>query len=1408
MNKQSFVTRIGPGPVVPGLPTSLPKTSDWQGCRDITDFGVWAKCVDINSKSNPWALNTTIRLTASLHSQQLAEIDCSVLDQFGPGVCELAFNAFSYLGLFGRGGWRADGCLVCNKTCTLDQPIEECNCECSAETPRCSPANEVKRAFNKAFFGDVELGRSPIPPPLFDFGGDFGKYGICGNGIIGDYNGELAHVFSSSSPFVSHLTTPSSTPNLTSPAFVPSFSTSTLALSLSSPIVDSGLIPSLTSPVLAPALLHAPLAFASTPPLVGAPPDLPQLAPQPALPPPTPLPLETPPPVMFFPTPATASPPPQASEPPPSSNVTEPPPAASPSPLGDVISAYPPPPFPPPLQGLVPPPPPAAQTPVEALLENGYATFVEFLIRTSKMPGSGIFALVAEALANNNGDLGRNVTADGITVLAFGNFSVDALPLDIAALLEGPDGDAVAARLFAGQIIPGYMTYAGIKKGKGKLKTLLGNSLVSAVINDDVFFNTDDAEASLPPPSGQRRRLLQTSSPVKTVLPDLFLNGGGVSIQGVDGLLFPPLPAQHLPPVSLPPTFHHPPPVSPARTPISLPTPTLAAPSTPAPNPQDMHPGPPSVPSPPPLLLSPSPIAVPSPTAVPVAIPAPTPAPIPAGALPGPPAVHSPPASPAPSSVPVLSPAPVAVPPAPAPPVGVVPYPPPVVVPPALPPASVSPPVAASSPSPPMQPAPRPAPAPGLPQLPPPPLTELQKITLGLQRTNATQLLALLHLTGLDVQLALLGQATLLVPSDLAFASLPNEIKVLLAGPGGAVYAANLLRYHIIPLYKDFPGLLATPGLSTLPTLLLDTPLLVYVSNGSVSFTSSGSSSGSDASGARRRLLDGATGIVVPQPTVGLLALPDILADGIISMQGVDGVLVPPLTALLNLTSAPPLPQPSPPPRVPPLAPSSTPPTPPPRLRPVAPPGVPAPVGVPSLQPPPGPLPRPAPAPGLPLLPPPPLTELQKITLGLQRTNATQLLALLRLAGLDVQLALLGQAMLLAPSDLAFASMPNEIKVLLAGPGGAVYAANLLRYHIVPLYKDFSGLLATPGLSTLPTLLATPVLVYTQAGQVFFSSSDSGKVGGAKRRRLLDGGTAINAPLPAPSALVLPDILADGIISLQGIAAALIPPLGALLNITSAPPSTPSAVLPPGAPSTPGAPPIPGTPAVPGTPSVPGTPVFLARHLFLAAQQSLEFHLPPVAQQFLEHHLSPAAQQCLARHLSPAPRQCLARHPFLVPQQFLACHLSLAAQQCLERRPSPLTWMTRLNSLVKDLWTGMKAGPRCARGARRSEQRAASIEQRNVRGENGTAYVKAMTLRWQHNQHRERPGPPASSGKQSASQEPTHAVSGSLQVCPSEFVARGAQEASRPSTLLIAMATGCVVIRAKNLATGMRMMRV
>eukprot|EP00897_Mesotaenium_endlicherianum_P000276 jgi/Mesen1/10249/ME000774S09581 len=622
-------------------------------------------------------------------------------------------------------------------------------------------------------------------------------------------------------------------------------------------------------------------------------------------------------------------------------------------------------------------------------------------------------------------------------------------------------------------------------------------------------------------------------------------------------LAAPPLSRVTAPVGALPsPPAAHSPPASPGVSPAPVPIPTPVGVLTPAP--LRAYPGPPPVHSPP-ASLAPSPVPVLSPASLgnPPAIAPPV------GAYSGPPPpVHSPPALPGTSPIPVLSPAPAAVPLATAPPVAL----PSAVHPPAAPPpASVSPPAtssppssspvqpasqpgvllpppprATSSPSPSPQPSPRntpapvrapvlapqpqgvpasrpplvklappPAPALGLPLPPPPPLTELQKITLGLQRTNATQLLALLHLTGLDAQLALLEKATLLVPSDLAFASMPAEVEALLAGPDGAAYAATLLRYHTVPLYKDFSGLLATPGLSTLPTLLVSTPLLVYVSNGSVSFTAGGSGSGGDAGGARRRLLDGSTGITVPQPAVGLLALPDILADGVISMQGVDGVLVPPLAALLNATAAPPPPAS----RLPP--------------------------------------------------PPPPLTELQKVALALQRANATRLLALLRLTGLDAQLGRRSNMSMLAPSDDAFARMPEKIKALLDGPDGAAYAANLLRYHMIPLYRNYAALSAARGLYSLPTLLAKPVLVYTEAGQVFFSSSESGKVGGVRRRRLLDGGTGIVVPLSAPSALNVPDILDDGILSVQGLEAVLIPPPDVLLNAPPAPPGTAAVSLPP-----------------------------------------------------------------------------------------------------------------------------------------------------------------------------------------------------------------------------------------------------
>eukprot|EP00897_Mesotaenium_endlicherianum_P005655 jgi/Mesen1/5117/ME000255S04092 len=493
-----------------------------------------------------------------------------------------------------------------------------------------------------------------------------------------------------------------------------------------------------------------------------------------------------------------------AASPPPAT----PPPPATLLPQAPIKGVGTPPPSPALVHSL--PPPKATASPLAALMEEQYGDFVKLLNRTASYSSSAIFRQLAEALLANSGDLGTGATGDGVTVLAYTDGAADNLPPDVASLLQGPDGDEVAAKLFAGQLLPKYLTYADIKSKPTAVETVLGNTIMSVVRDGSVYFDAaffvspppprelsdgvppPKKEAShspppssktrsslLPPPAlpsnsppptargasspppvafssifpspSNQRRLLQTSNLVRTIQPDLFLNGI-VSIQGVDGLLIPPLS----------------------------------------------------------FLL----------------------------------------------------------------------------------------------------PSPRPPP-------PPPPLTELQKIILGLQASGRAQLRAVLRNTGLDVVLSQQPGATLLAPTDLAFAGIPDGVKALLAGPDGRAYLANLLRYHIIPQYKDLPALLARPGLYSLPSFLEKAPVLVYTAEGKVFFSSSDSGSNA-AGGSRRRLLSGSTGIDVPLPSASFDVAPDILADGIISIQGIEAVLIPPLQLLMNLTLAPPLPPLSPPPPPPP----------------------------------------------------------------------------------------------------------------------------------------------------------------------------------------------------------------------------------------------------------------------------------------------------------------------------------------------------------------------------------------------------------------------------------------------------------------------------------------------------------
>eukprot|EP00897_Mesotaenium_endlicherianum_P006696 jgi/Mesen1/6054/ME000308S05245 len=170
-NRARYVTRIGPSQYT----RPLPKTDSWTGCRNITDFGQFAKCLDYFIHGGAHAYAAGLSGVPSFEEIR-SQLDCTALDAIAPGVCAGAYNGLVFNGHFARGILGVDGCMVLGLR----------GLRSVLQYPRCDPGEEIKRIFNKAYYGD--LASAPLPPFILQNAANFGKYGTCGDGVGGDYS--------------------------------------------------------------------------------------------------------------------------------------------------------------------------------------------------------------------------------------------------------------------------------------------------------------------------------------------------------------------------------------------------------------------------------------------------------------------------------------------------------------------------------------------------------------------------------------------------------------------------------------------------------------------------------------------------------------------------------------------------------------------------------------------------------------------------------------------------------------------------------------------------------------------------------------------------------------------------------------------------------------------------------------------------------------------------------------------------------------------------------------------------------------------------------------------------------------------------------------------------------------------
>lgn len=102
-------------------------------------------------------------------------LNCSMYDSLA--LCEAAFEAAVPIGAMTRQMGVRDGCVTCDKNCTLEMSAEECGCRCNGlDTPWCDPVNAVLRM--GVFYLTEELEKVK----------EFLTIGVCGKErAVGDY---------------------------------------------------------------------------------------------------------------------------------------------------------------------------------------------------------------------------------------------------------------------------------------------------------------------------------------------------------------------------------------------------------------------------------------------------------------------------------------------------------------------------------------------------------------------------------------------------------------------------------------------------------------------------------------------------------------------------------------------------------------------------------------------------------------------------------------------------------------------------------------------------------------------------------------------------------------------------------------------------------------------------------------------------------------------------------------------------------------------------------------------------------------------------------------------------------------------------------------------------------------------
>eukprot|EP00897_Mesotaenium_endlicherianum_P002112 jgi/Mesen1/1929/ME000146S01009 len=155
---------------IAGTQMPLSTIEDWKRCQNVSSVGEYVACLDYSS-THPWPHLIIGGMGGKPGFPDVANmLNCSHL----PGKqCPMTYASVTARATAFRTTQYKEGCIRCDKRCTrLDQPMEECACECVEEYPRCDPKHMFTRTLRKFYLAEA---MPDFMEPKFDWA----AFGLC-----------------------------------------------------------------------------------------------------------------------------------------------------------------------------------------------------------------------------------------------------------------------------------------------------------------------------------------------------------------------------------------------------------------------------------------------------------------------------------------------------------------------------------------------------------------------------------------------------------------------------------------------------------------------------------------------------------------------------------------------------------------------------------------------------------------------------------------------------------------------------------------------------------------------------------------------------------------------------------------------------------------------------------------------------------------------------------------------------------------------------------------------------------------------------------------------------------------------------------------------------------------------------